>query len=189
MAHVPGLKVVQPATAYDVKGLLKAAVRDDNPVVFYEHKLLYNTKGRVPEEDYVIPLGQADVKREGRDVTVVATAMMVHKALNAAETLEREGISVEVVDPRTLVPLDKETIVQSVIKTGRCVVVHEAVKRGGYGGEIVSTVVESEAFDYLDAPIRRVAGREVPMPFSTHLEQYVIPSEENIVAAIRDVMV
>lgn len=189
VAHVPGLKVVQPATAYDVKGLLKAAVRDDNPVVFYEHKLLYNTKGRVPEEDYVIPLGQADVKREGRDVTVVATAMMVHKALNAAETLEREGISVEVVDPRTLVPLDKETILQSVIKTGRCVVVHEAVKRGGYGGEIVSTVVESEAFDYLDAPIRRVAGREVPMPFSTHLEQYVIPSEENIVAAIRDVMV
>ena len=189
VAHVPGLKVVQPATAYDVKGLLKAAVRDDNPVVFYEHKLLYNTKGRVPEEDYVIPLGQADVKREGRDVTVVATAMMVHKALKAAETLEREGISVEVVDPRTLVPLDKETIVQSVIKTGRCVVVHEAVKRGGYGGEIVSTIVESEAFDYLDAPIQRVAGREVPMPFSTHLEQYVIPSEENIVAAIRDVMV
>ena len=189
VAHVPGLKVVQPSTAYDVKGLLKAAVRDDNPVVFYEHKLLYNTKGRVPEEDYVIPLGKADVKREGRDVTVVATAMMVHKALNAAETLEKEGISVEVVDPRTLVPLDKETIVQSVIKTGRCVVVHEAVKRGGYGGEIVSTIVESEAFDYLDAPIQRVAGREVPMPFSTHLEQYVIPSEENIVAAIRDVMV
>src|SRR5690554_5503267 len=122
VAHVPGLKVVQPSTAYDVKGLLKAAVRDDNPVVFYEHKLLYNTKGRVPEEDYVIPLGKADVKREGRDVTVVATAMMVHKALKAAETLEKEGISVEVVDPRTLVPLDKETIVQSVIKTGRCVV-------------------------------------------------------------------
>ncbi|MFS8580732.1 MAG: alpha-ketoacid dehydrogenase subunit beta [Novibacillus thermophilus] len=189
VAHVPGLKVVQPSTAYDVKGLLKAAVRDDNPVVFYEHKLLYNTKGRVPEEDYVIPLGKADVKREGRDLTVVATAMMVHKALKAAETLEKEGISVEVVDPRNLVPLDKETIVQSVIKTGRCVVVHEAVKRGGYGGEIVSTIVESEAFDYLDAPIQRVAGREVPMPFSTHLEQYVIPSEENIVAAIRDVMV
>lgn len=189
VAHVPGLKVVQPSTPYDVKGLLKAAVRDDNPVVFYEHKLLYNIKGDVPEDDYVIPLGKADIKREGRDVTVVATAMMVHKALNAAETLAKEGVSVEVVDPRTLVPLDEETIIQSVKKTGRLVVVHEAVKRGGFGGEIVSVVAESEAFDYLDAPIKRVAALNVPMPFSTLLEQHVIPDEEKIIQAIRDVIV
>ncbi|NQD49770.1 alpha-ketoacid dehydrogenase subunit beta, partial [Bacillus altitudinis] len=158
MAHIPGLKVVQPSTAYDAKGLLKAAMDDDNPVIFYEHKLLYKTIGEVPEEQYSIPLGKADVKRSGKDVTIVATAIMVHKALEAAKELEAEGIDVEIIDPRTLVPLDEETIIESVKKTGKCIVVHEAVKRGGYGGEIASMIAESEAFDYLDAPIKRLGG-------------------------------
>src|SRR5699024_8497076 len=163
MTHIPGLKVVQPSNGYDAKGLLKAAIDDDNPVIFYEHKLLYGTKSEVPEEEYAIPLGKADIKKEGKDITVVATAVMVPKALEAAEKLEKEGISVEVIDPRTLVPLDKETIIESVSKTGKLVVVHEAVKRGGFGGEIASMVAESEAFDYLDAPIRRLGGVESPI--------------------------
>ena len=146
MAHIPGLKVVQPSTAYDAKGLFKAALEDDNPVIFYEHKLLYSMKDDVPEESYMIPNGKADIKREGKDVTVVATSIMVHRALQAAEELEKEGISVEVIDPRTLVPLDTETIVESVKKTGRAVVVYEAVQRGGYGAEISSIINESEAF-------------------------------------------
>ncbi|WP_165350882.1 alpha-ketoacid dehydrogenase subunit beta, partial [Ectobacillus funiculus] len=164
MAHIPGLKVVQPSTAYDAKGLLKAAMDDDNPVIFYEHKLLYKTEGEVPEEQYSIPLGKADIKRKGKDVTIVATAIMVHKALEAAAELEKEGIDVEIVDPRTLVPLDEETIIESVKKTGRLIVVHEAVKRGGFGGEIASMIAESEAFDYLDAPIKRLGGLAVPIP-------------------------
>lgn len=188
LAHVPGLKIVQPSTAYDAKGLLKAAIDDDNPVIFYEHKLLYGTKCEVPEELYSIPLGKADVKRRGRDVTVVATSMMVHKSLSAAERLEQDGIDVEVIDPRTLVPLDKETIIESVKRTGRLAVVYEAVKRGGYGAEIVSTVVESEAFDYLDAPIVRLGGKEVPIPQNSNLEQMAIPQVEDIVEAIRNMM-
>ncbi|WP_040203164.1 alpha-ketoacid dehydrogenase subunit beta [Neobacillus jeddahensis] len=186
MAHIPGLKVVQPSTAYDVKGLLKAAMDDDNPVIFYEHKLLYKTSAEVPEEPYSIEIGKADIKREGTDVTVVATAIMVHKALEAAAQLEKEGISVEVIDPRTIVPLDKETIIDSVKKTGRLIVVHEAVRRGGIGGEIASMVAESEAFDYLDAPIKRLGGKEVPIPYNPNLEKAAIPQVPDILAAVRE---
>lgn len=186
MAHIPGLKVVQPSTAYDAKGLLKAAIDDDNPVIFYEHKLLYKTSSFVPEEPYSIELGKADIKKEGSDITIVATAIMVHKALEAATELEKEGINVEIIDPRTIVPLDKETIINSVIKTGRLVVVHEAVKRGGIGGEIVSTVVESEAFDYLDAPIQRLGGKEVPIPYNPKLEKAAIPQVLDIIEAVKE---
>ncbi|QDX93804.1 alpha-ketoacid dehydrogenase subunit beta [Brevibacillus laterosporus] len=186
MAHIPGLKVVQPSTAYDVKGLLKAAMDDDNPVIFYEHKLLYKSSGNVPEESYTIPLGVADVKREGTDVTIVATAIMVHKALEAAAELEKEGISVEVIDPRTLVPLDTDTIIQSVKKTGKLIVVHEAVKFGGFGGEIASLIAESEAFDYLDAPIRRLGGKWIPMPYNPVLEKAAIPQVPDIIQAVKD---
>lgn len=185
MVHIPGLKVVQPSTAYDAKGLLIAAIEDDNPVIFYEHKLLYRTKSEVPEEMYSIPLGKAEIKREGTDVTVIATAIMVHKALEAANELEKEGISVEVVDPRTLVPLDVETLVSSVCKTGRCVIVHEAVKRGGIGGEIAGVIAESEAFDYLDAPIRRLGGRPVPIPYNPNLEKAAVPQVEDIIQAVK----
>lgn len=186
MAHIPGLKVVQPSTAYDAKGLLKAAMDDDNPVIFYEHKLLYKTIGEVPEEPYSIPLGKADVKRSGKDVTIVATAIMVHKALEAAKELEAEGIDVEIIDPRTLVPLDEETIIESVKKTGKCIVVHEAVKRGGYGGEIASMIAESEAFDYLDAPIKRLGGLAVPIPYNPTLEKAVIPQVPDIIEAAKE---
>lgn len=185
MAHIPGLKVVQPATAYDAKGLLKAAIDDDNPVIFYEHKLCYKTTSEVPEEQYSIPLGKADIKRKGTDVTIVATAIMVHKSLEAAVLLEKEGISVEIIDPRTLVPLDEETIVQSVKKTSRLVVVHEAVKRGGFGGEIASMIAESEAFDYLDAPIQRLGGKAVPIPYNPDLEKAAIPQVNDIVQAVK----
>ncbi len=186
MAHIPGLKVIQPSTAYDAKGLLKAAMDDDNPVIFYEHKLLYKTIGEVPEEQYSIPLGKADVKRSGKDVTIVATAIMVHKALEAAKELEAEGIDVEIIDPRTLVPLDEETIIESVKKTGKCIVVHEAVKRGGYGGEIASMIAESEAFDYLDAPIKRLGGLAVPIPYNPTLEKAVIPQVPDIIEAAKE---
>lgn len=188
MAHIPGLKVVQPSTAYDAKGLLKAAMDDDNPVIFYEHKLLYKTIGEVPEEPYSIPLGKADVKRSGKDVTIVATAIMVHKALEAAKELEAEGIDVEIIDPRTLVPLDEETIIESVKKTGKCIVVHEAVKRGGYGGEIASMIAESEAFDYLDAPIKRLGGLAVPIPYNPTLEKAVIPQVPDIIEAAKELV-
>lgn len=188
LAHVPGLKVVQPSTAYDAKGLLRAAIEDDNPVIFYEHKLLYGTKSDVPEEGYTIPLGKADVKRSGADLTVVATSIMVHKALTAAEILNSDGIDIEVIDPRTLVPLDIDTLVESVKKTGRLLVVHEAVKRGGYGAEIVSTVIESDAFDYLDAPIIRLGGKAIPIPQNPELEKRAIPQVEDIVEAARNIM-
>ncbi|PTM53287.1 alpha-ketoacid dehydrogenase subunit beta [Desmospora activa] len=188
VAHVPGLKVVQPSTPYDAKGLLKAAIEDDNPVIFYEHKLLYKTKGEVPEEPYSIPLGKAEVKRKGTDVTVIATGIMVPKALQAAEILAKKEIEVEVVDPRTLVPLDEETMIQSVKKTGRACVVYEAVKRGGYGAEIASMIAESEAFDYLDAPIVRLGGKEVPIPYNPQLEKAAVPQEEDIVQAIEQMV-
>ncbi|MDZ5782780.1 alpha-ketoacid dehydrogenase subunit beta [Marinococcus luteus] len=186
VAHVPGLKVVQPSTASDAKGLLKAAIADPNPVIFYEHKLLYKTEEHVPEEAYTIPLGEADVKRAGTDVTIVATAVMVHKALEAAEKLAEEGIEVEVIDPRTLVPLDEKTIVDSVKKTGKVIVVHEAVKRGGYGGEIASMIAESEAFDYLDAPVRRLGALPIPVPYNPALEKAMVPQVDDIMQAARD---
>jgi pyruvate dehydrogenase E1 component beta subunit len=181
--HVPGLKVVMPSTPYDVKGLLLASIRDDNPVLFVEHKLLYKIKGTVPEEKYTIPLGLADVKREGKDLTIVATSIMVHRALEAAETLSQEGIEVEVVDPRTLNPLDIETVAASVIKTGKVLIVHEASKTGGVGAEIAARIMESEAFDYLDAPVKRLAGLDIPIPYNRTLERHAVPQVETIVAA------
>jgi pyruvate/2-oxoglutarate/acetoin dehydrogenase E1 component len=183
--HVPGLKVVMPSTPYDVKGLLLSSIRDDNPVIFVEHKLLYKTKGPVPEEMYTIPLGTADVKREGRDLTIVATSIMVKRSLEAAEQLAQEGIEAEVVDPRTLKPLDEETIVRSVIKTGRVLIVHEACQTGGYGGELAAVIAGSEAFDYLDAPIIRLAGRDMPIPYNRNLEYHTVPQVENIIEAAR----
>jgi acetoin:2,6-dichlorophenolindophenol oxidoreductase subunit beta len=188
-AHIPGLKVVQPSTPYDAKGLLKAAIDDDNPVIFYEHKLLYGLRGEVPEQQYSIPLGKADIKREGTDVTIVATSLMVHRSLEAAKILEREGIYVEVIDPRTLVPLDKETIIKSVMKTNRAIVVYEAVKRGGYGAEIASIINESEAFDYLDAPVIRLGGKEIPIPYNPTLEKHAVPQVEDIVNAVKSLLV
>ncbi len=184
--NVPGIKVVAPATPHDVKGLLIASIRDNNPVVFMEHKLLYRTKGPVPEELYTIPLGQAEVKREGRDLTIIAYSIMVPRALEAAEQLAAEGIEIEVVDPRCLKPLDTETLVQSVSKTGRALVLHEAPITGGVGGEIVAVIAASEAFDYLDAPIRRLAGRDIPIPYNRNLERATVPQVEDIVATARD---
>ena len=183
--HVPGLKVVMPSTPYDAKGLLLASIRDDNPVIFVEHKLLYRVKGPVPEEPYTIPLSTAEVKREGRDLTIVATSIMVKRSLEAAEQLAREGIEAEVVDPRTLKPLDGETITRSVTKTGRVLIVHEACKTGGYGGELAAVIAEGEAFDYLDAPIIRLAGRDMPIPYNRTLEYHTVPQVENIVEAAR----
>jgi len=183
--NVPGIKVVTPATPYDVKGLLIASIRDNNPVIFVEHKLLYRTKGSVPREPYTIPLGKAEVKREGRDLTVVAYSIMVPRALEAAEQLSAEGIELEVVDPRSLKPLDRETIVRSVCKTGRALIVHEAPVTGGVGGELAAVIADSEAFDFLDAPIRRLAGRDVPIPYNRTLERAAVPQVEDIVAAAR----
>jgi pyruvate dehydrogenase E1 component beta subunit len=185
--HVPGLYVAVPSTPYDAKGLLKTAIRGSNPVLFCEHKLLYPIEGEVPEEEYTIPFGKADVKREGADVTVVATMYMVQKALNAAKELEKEGLSVEVVDPRTLTPLDRRAIISSVKKTGRIVVVSEDCKTAGVSAEIAAVVAE-EALDYLDAPVKRVAEPDTPIPFSPPLEQYVIPTEKTIVKAVKEVV-
>jgi len=184
--HVPGLKVVMPTTPYDVKGLLVSSIRDDNPIVFIEHKLLYKTKGDVPEELYEIPLGKADIKREGKDLTIVATAIMVQRSLAAAEELAKEGIDIEVVDPRTLRPLDTETIVNSVKKTGKVLIVHEAVKTGGFGGELAGVIAESEAFGYLEAPIIRLAGKEVPIPYNRNLELNSVPQIEDIIQKARE---
>ncbi len=184
--HVPGLKVVMPTTPYDAKGLLIASIRDDNPVVFIEHKLLYKTKGDVPEDLYEIPLGKADIKREGKDLTIIATSIMVQRSLQAAEELAKDGIDVEIVDPRTLRPLDTETIVNSVKKTGKVLIVHEAVKTGGFGGELAGVIAESEAFGYLDAPILRLAGREVPIPYNRNLELKAVPQVEDIIEKARD---
>jgi len=186
--HTPGIKVVAPTSPYDVKGLLIAAIRDPNPVLFIEHKLLYKTKGIVPEELYEIPLGKAEIKRTGKDLTIIATTIMVKRALEAAEQLAQEGIEVEVVDPRTLKPLDKDTLIQSVIKTGKLLIVHEACKTGGYGGELAGVIAESEAFDYLEAPIVRLAGRDMPIPYNRELEMHAVPQVEDIVEAARNLV-
>ena len=187
--HVPGLVVVGPSTPYDAKGLLVAAIRDDNPVIFLETKLLYVEGGSspVPEDLYAIPLGKADVKREGTDVTIVATMAMVPRAMSAARVLEREGISVEVVDPRTLKPLDEETILESVKKTNRLLIVHEAWTTGGFGAEVAAMVVD-KGFDWLDAPIQRLGALDAPMPYNDELERATIPSQERIVEAARNLM-
>ena len=186
--NVPGIKAVMPSTPYDAKGLLLASIRDDNPVIFVEHKLLYQTKGHVPEGDYTVPLSTAEVKRVGSDLTIIATSIMVNRSLEAAEQLTKQGIEVEIVDPRTLKPLDEETIIQSVIKTGRALVVHEACKTGGYGGELVAVIAGSEAFDYLEAPVKRLAGRDIPVPYNRILEYNTVPQVENIVEASREIV-
>lgn len=183
--NVPGLKVVVPSNPYDAKGLLLSAIEDDNPVIFIENKLLYKTKGDVPEDMYRIPLGQAKVVREGRHLTVIATSVMVNRAMEAAEKLKEEGIELEIVDPRTLRPLDSDTITKSVKKTGKALIVHEAVKTGGFGGEILSTIVESDAFDYLEAPVRRLGGLDIPIPYNRNLEHHAVPQVESIVVEAR----
>ena len=182
--HVPGLKVVFASTPTDVRGLLWSSIYDDNTVIFFEHRILYPIKEEVPDELEPIPLGKARIHREGEDVTVVATGRLVHEALKAAEEAEGEGVSVEVVDPRTLLPLDEETIVASVKKTNRCVVAHEAVVRMGFGAE-VAAVVQHEAFDWLDAPIERVGSKFTPLPFAPVMEEFVVPHASDVLAAIR----
>ena len=183
-AHVPGLKVVMPSTAYDLKGLLKSAIRDDNPVIFYEPKGVYQNTSSIPDGDYVIPLGVADVKREGEDATIIAMGAMVPTALAAAEQLSKDGISVEVVDPCTLRPLDTDTLVASVSKTGRCVIAHEANTFGGFGGEIAATLADL-AFDKLKAPIKRIGGLEAPVPVSPSLEGAAVPGQQEIIETVR----
>ncbi len=185
--HFPGLKVIAPSTPADIKGLLKTAIRDDDPVVCIEHKLLYATKGDVPDGEHLIPLGLADIKRPGRDITIVTWSRQVHFALEAARILAGEGIDAEVVDLRSLVPLDWDTLAASVRKTHRVVVVHEAVKRGGYGGEIAAQIGE-ELFDDLDAPVKRVAGLNVVPPFSPALEDLIYPNPGGIAAAVRQTL-
>ncbi len=182
--HVPGLKVVFASTPEDVRGLLWSAIHDDNPVVFFEHRTLYPIKGEVPEELEPIPLGRARIHREGTDVTVVATGRLVHEALKAAEAAERDGISVEVVDPRTLLPLDEDAILASVRKTTRCVTAHEAVTRGGFGSELAA-VIQHGAFDWLDAPIERVGARFAPLPFAPVMEQWVVPHADDVLEAVK----
>lgn len=197
--HVPGIKVVAPSNPYDAKGLLKAAIRDNSPVLFFEHKLLYGSKGsqrketesinlriHVPEEDYIVPIGKADIKRAGSDVTIVSLLMSVHWSLLAAAELAKEGIEVEVIDLRTLLPFDKETILQSVKKTGKLVIVEEDTKTLGWGAEIAATVVE-EGFKYLKASVKRIATCDVPIPFAKQLENYVLPSKEKIIKEVKDI--
>ena len=183
--HTPGLKVVMPSDPYDAKGLMLAAIDDDNPVIYIEHKLLYNMTGPVPEDPYRVALGETAVVREGAHLTLVATSIMVQKALEAADQLAEEGFEIEVLDPRTLRPLDTGPIIESVKKTGRALVVHEAVETGGFGGEVVARIAGSEAFDFLDAPVRRLAGSETPLPQSRVLEAAAIPQVDDIIAEAR----
>lgn len=199
LTHVPGLKVICPSTAYDAKGLLKQAIRDDNPVMVFEHKLLYGSKGNraeksalspvgeVPEEEYTIEFGKAAIRREGKDITLVANLLMVYKSMEAAEILEEEGISVEVIDPRTLVPFDYETVKKSLEKTSRLMIVEEDTKRGGWGAEVAAQIAEDSIY-LLDAPIKRVAGLDTVIPFAPIMENYVVPSVQRIVDEARDLM-
>ena len=186
--HVPGLKVVVPSTAYDAKGLLKSAIRDNNTVIFLEQKRLYKEKGEVPVEEYTIPLGTADIKRPGTDVSVITYGRMVQMSLQVAEKLEKDGIDVEVLDLRSLSPLDTQAIIDTAKKTGRVVIVHESVQFAGFGGEIAATIADSEAYCYLDAPIKRVGGLYCPIPFNPILEANVFPTPERIESAIREIL-
>lgn len=186
-AHIPGLKVVLPSTPYDVKGLLKTAIRDDAPVVFIEHKMLYNNKGEVPEEEYLIPFGQANICRTGSDVTIVALSRMVLKALEAADELAKEGISAEVIDPRTIEPLDLDTIINSVKKTGHLIVTHEGYTRCGFGAEIAAQIMEN-AMDYLEKPVKRVCGLNVPIPFAPEMEDFVIPNTTKLIHSVKEIL-
>jgi len=188
LMHIPGIKVVAPSTPYDAKGLLLSSIRDNNPVCFVEHKLLYKSKGLVPEEAYTIPLGLADIKKKGTDISVVASGIMVHKSLEASTILEKEGISVEVIDPRTLRPLDVDTIAKSVKKTGRLLIVHEAVKTAGWAGEVMASISETPSWDYLDAPMRRLTGKDVPIPYNRNLEEAAVPQVDDIVQEIRAII-
>lgn len=188
LAHFPGLKVVIPSTPYDAKGLLKTAIRDDNPVMFLEQKTLYRTKGEVPKEDYEIPFGVADIKREGDDCTIITYGRMVQMSLKAAEELAKERIQAEVVDLRTLVPFDTKTVIESVKKTKHVLIVHEAVQFGGFGGEICGQIADSEAFYYLDAPIRRLGAKSTPIPFNPKLEAETFPTVEKIYQAVKGLL-
>jgi pyruvate dehydrogenase E1 component beta subunit len=185
--HTPGLKIAVPSFAHDVKGLIKTAIRDPDPVMFFEHKLVYDRKEEVPDEEYLIPFGKARVHREGDDVTIWGTFLMVHKAIEAADELAKQGISAEVIDPRTLVPLDKKTLLDSVKKTGRLVLVTEETKTGATTAEIAA-IVQEEAFDWLDAPIKRVNAPDTPVPFSPPLEQVFIPDKDRIISAVREIV-
>jgi len=186
--HIPGLKVAMPSSAADAAGLLRTAIRDDNPVAFIEHKALYFTKGEVPEDpEFMIPFGKANIKREGSDVTVLATHMYVGRSMEVAEELQKEGISCEVIDPRTIVPFDYDTVIQSVKKTGRLVIVHEAYKTAGMGAQ-VATYVQEHAFKYLDAPVQVLGAKPCTMPFNANLENAVVPQKDQIAAAIRTVL-
>ncbi|HIJ54701.1 MAG TPA: alpha-ketoacid dehydrogenase subunit beta [Deltaproteobacteria bacterium] len=186
-SHIPGLKVVMPSTPYDAKGLFKSAIRDNDPVVYMEHGSLYGIKGQIPEEDYTIPIGVGDIKREGKDISIITYSYMVHKALAAAKTLEADGIDVEIVDLRTLRPMDTDIIIESVKKTHRVVVLHEACVTGGIGGEIVAKIAEN-AFDYIDAPIKRVGVPDVPIPYAKSLEDTIVPNEEKLITCIKEVL-
>jgi 2-oxoisovalerate dehydrogenase E1 component beta subunit len=184
--HTPGLKVIYPSTPYDAKGLLKAAIRDNNPVLFFEHKFLYRRiKEEIPEDDYVVPIGKAAVRREGKHLTIVSYAAMMHTSLEAADELAKEGIEAEVIDLRTLAPLDSDTIVESVKKTNRCLVVHEDTKTGGIAGEIAAILCE-RAFGHLDGPLMRVTAIDTPVPYSPPLEEYFLPNKEKVVHAARE---
>jgi len=184
---IKGLMLVTPSTVYDAKGLLKSAIREDNPVLFLTHKMLGGLTGEVPDEEYLIPLGKADIKREGTDVTVVATALTVHRALAAAQKLQEKGISVEIIDPRTIVPLDKQAIIDSVKKTGKLVTMTEEPKTGSFAAEVSATVAE-EAFDFLDAPVKRVCAPDTPIPMSPVLEKFWMPDEEDLIKGITEIM-
>ena len=186
-AHIPGLMVVMPSNAYDVKGLLKSSIREDNPVIFIEHKKLYGEAGEVPEEEYLVPLGKGEVKRQGKDMTVVTYSRCVIRTLTVAEELKKDGIELEVVDPRTLKPLDEDVILSSVKKTGKAMVVYEAVRTGGFGAEIAAMIAE-KAFDYLDAPVKRVAALDSPIPFNPRMEDYILPNENDIKTAAMELM-
>lgn len=186
--HLPGVKVAMPSTPYDVKGILKTAIRSDDPVIVIEHRMLYNIRGKVPDEEYIVPLGKADIKKRGKDFTIVAHSRMVHLALEVADELwKEEKISLEVVDPISIVPLDFETIIESVKKTGRLITIEEGCLRNGVGAEISAQVTES-AFDYLDAPIRRIAGFDIPIPASSTLEEAYIPSKQKIIKTIKETL-
>jgi pyruvate/2-oxoglutarate/acetoin dehydrogenase E1 component len=185
LVNVPGLKVVAPSTPYDAKGLLLAAIADNNPVMFVENKLLYKAKGPVPEEPYIVPLGKAAIRRQGQHVTVVATSIMVVRALEAANRLAQEGIELEIIDLRSLKPYDADTIIASVKRTGRLLMVHEAPLIGGFGGEIVAMIAQSPAFAYLEAPIVRLGGADVPIPYNPRLERAAVPQVEDILEAAR----
>ncbi|GHU62822.1 TPP-dependent acetoin dehydrogenase complex, E1 protein subunit beta [Clostridia bacterium] len=186
--HVPGLKVVMPSTPYDVKGLLKSSIRENNAVIFYEHKLLYSTKGEVPEEEYLVPIGKGNIMRKGKDVTIISYSLTALKALKAADLLEKDGIDAEVLDLRTVSPLDKELIIASAKKTGRVLVTHESVEKFGVGAEVASIINDSEAFFYLDRPVRRFGGEDIPIPYSPQLEAQVVPQADTIYEKVKELL-